>query len=492
MDIQTQPQPGPPQAPVKFPNKRISALLIDLILVMTVSRVIFGGISMRLIEHHFIPVGVFLEPLYFLVRDALFGGRSFGKLIVGLAVVDLNGNRCGLARSILRNFVFALPDLAAGFGLLFTGTGILGYFFSVFFFIEYLAMTFSPEGRRFGDRLAKTRVIDTRPHLKDFHFLWLSIFLAATFFTAEPLSRFLAVEREAKTLVSSLQEYKKTYGGYPRNLDQLKSKPKQDFIYTPYDTYEGLSEFFLTGMAVPFPGKISYSSERKEWRIHKGSAAWSREELGMDEDGLEAEKHNKKGNEFERNGTFEEAVQEYREAVRLKPKFLNAQLGLAQALQKKGSLDDALREYQAIIQWKPDSAEAQLNRFLISLKQQHFAEALEAHKAYLKLASPEDEKQQKEAEKMDLYLEEQIKGGSSQAGASILSSIEKEAPQKEKSSAELVSRFNVGTHVTLVLKRGPSVSGKIEEKDSRGFWLEAGKGARVYFTYDEVQSIKEA
>ena len=133
MDIQTQPQQGKPQAPVKFPNKRISALLIDFILIVTVSRVIFGGISTWLIEHHFIPVGVFLEPLYFLVRDALFGGRSFGKLIVGLAVVDLNGNRCSLPRSILRNSIFALPDLAAGFGLLFTGAGTLGYFLSIFF-----------------------------------------------------------------------------------------------------------------------------------------------------------------------------------------------------------------------------------------------------------------------------------------------------------------------------------------------------------------------
>ena len=36
---------------------------------------------MQLIEKYFIPIGLILEPLYWLVRDALFKGRSFGKLI---------------------------------------------------------------------------------------------------------------------------------------------------------------------------------------------------------------------------------------------------------------------------------------------------------------------------------------------------------------------------------------------------------------------------
>lgn len=90
---------------------------------------------------------------YFLLRDALISGRSVGKFIVGLTVMDGERNACGIIKSMLRNLLLFLPGPA----------------------IEFFVLAFSMGGRRLGDRLAKTQVIDTRPQLRGVWFLLLAL-----------------------------------------------------------------------------------------------------------------------------------------------------------------------------------------------------------------------------------------------------------------------------------------------------------------------------
>jgi len=78
---------------------------------------------------------------YVLVRDVLINGSSIGKFVVGLTVMDRDGNACTLAKSIVRNLLLLLPGVV----------------------VEFFVMALSRRGWRLGDRLAKTQVAHIRP-----------------------------------------------------------------------------------------------------------------------------------------------------------------------------------------------------------------------------------------------------------------------------------------------------------------------------------------
>jgi hypothetical protein len=81
--------------------------------------------------------------LYILFRDAILG-RSIGKTCFGLVVIDLKtGRPCGWGGSAKRNVIFLLPgaNLAA-------------------LFLESTTIVHDSLGRRFGDRLAQTQVVE--------------------------------------------------------------------------------------------------------------------------------------------------------------------------------------------------------------------------------------------------------------------------------------------------------------------------------------------
>ena len=81
---------------------------------------------------------------YILCKDILFEGRSIGKLLVGLIVIQItNGKPCKISQSILRNTLFIIP-----------GLNIVSFFFEVFLIYK------DKQGIRLGDRLANTQVIE--------------------------------------------------------------------------------------------------------------------------------------------------------------------------------------------------------------------------------------------------------------------------------------------------------------------------------------------
>ena len=89
-----------------------------------------------------------LAPLaYGLLKDGMARGQSIGKKAAGIMVVDLDENvPCGKAKSLLRNLIPILLAIVPFVGWL----------------VEPIMVLIAEDGRRLGDRVASTQVIDCR------------------------------------------------------------------------------------------------------------------------------------------------------------------------------------------------------------------------------------------------------------------------------------------------------------------------------------------
>ncbi len=107
-------------------------------------------------------LGGITGALYFLVRDGLsldfMDQRSLGKRIMKLRPVRLDGAPMDLEASFRRNWMWALGGLSSSafFGL---GT-ILGIAAGVIGLYEVYKVVTDPRGRRLGDEMAGTQVIE--------------------------------------------------------------------------------------------------------------------------------------------------------------------------------------------------------------------------------------------------------------------------------------------------------------------------------------------
>ncbi len=121
---------------------RFIAKLIDLFIVIAA-----GEITS--------PVGFLCGLTYILIADGFPGGKSIGKRLVGLQTVRMDGrDAVGFRESIIRNLplggaqvAFAIPWvgwLVSAAILAFEGFLIIG----------------NEQGRRFGDEVARTQVLD--------------------------------------------------------------------------------------------------------------------------------------------------------------------------------------------------------------------------------------------------------------------------------------------------------------------------------------------
>lgn len=123
---------------------RIIGKAIDLIIVVALTRVLY-------------PAGPLAAFLYILIADGLKGGRSLGKRVVGLAVINTNtGNPADFKDSIIRNSTVAIP-------VLFFMVPILGWLLWILIGIPVLAielylMTRLDAQARLGDTMADTKV----------------------------------------------------------------------------------------------------------------------------------------------------------------------------------------------------------------------------------------------------------------------------------------------------------------------------------------------
>lgn len=113
-------------------------------------------------------IGGIIGALYILLRDGFdfefMNGRSVGKTLMKLRPVRLDGGKMDLGTSARRNWTVALGSLAT-FLLIVPILGWLLYIpvliaAVVIGIIEIVAVVNSADGRRWGDRLANTKVIE--------------------------------------------------------------------------------------------------------------------------------------------------------------------------------------------------------------------------------------------------------------------------------------------------------------------------------------------
>ena len=121
---------------------RIAAKILDFILIAAVIEIIPRA-------------GFFAGLAYLLLSDGLIDGRSLGKRLIRLQVVSSeSGQFCSFRESILRNSTLGLGYLL----LLIPWIGWLGS--AVVTGIELILLVGSRDGKRLGDELAKTTVIE--------------------------------------------------------------------------------------------------------------------------------------------------------------------------------------------------------------------------------------------------------------------------------------------------------------------------------------------
>ena len=132
-------------------NNRVVALIIDNMIFLTVPVVIVAvivgligmGESLAVLIINLVQYGS-LALLFF--RDSLFGGAGLGKRATGLRVVQSQDGKTPLTHR--QGFVRWLP-----------------YFIPFFNLVDFSVPFRDPLLRRYGDRWAGTRVIDTEPRL---------------------------------------------------------------------------------------------------------------------------------------------------------------------------------------------------------------------------------------------------------------------------------------------------------------------------------------
>ena len=144
---------GGPPARVDI-SKRAIAMLIDGAITIVVG---------------FVPVlGGIVATAYWLLRDGMdlefMDHRSIGKKVMKLRPVSLDGQPLDMVASVKRNWMFGLGGLTQLFAMTFIGLVIaipLGLIALVITIIEIVLVFTDAEGRRMGDKMAGTRVIET-------------------------------------------------------------------------------------------------------------------------------------------------------------------------------------------------------------------------------------------------------------------------------------------------------------------------------------------
>jgi protein O-GlcNAc transferase len=76
--------------------------------------------------------------------------------------------------------------------------------------------------------------------------------------------------------------------------------------------------------------------------------------LAIKQNSLLAEAYSNLGNVYKERGQLQEALENYRHAVRLKPDFIDGYINLAAALVAAGDMEQAVQAYVSALQYNPD------------------------------------------------------------------------------------------------------------------------------------------
>ena len=137
---------------------RFTALAADIVLMscvfFPVTRVVKGTWVMSASDHDWVRGSFVSDPLclsflvvmflYFVLLEGLFGA-TVGKRLMRLRVVNVEGGRAGLGRSLIRNILRVIDSLPT--------MGLVGA----------ILIAATPDSARVGDLVAGTRVVRVRP-----------------------------------------------------------------------------------------------------------------------------------------------------------------------------------------------------------------------------------------------------------------------------------------------------------------------------------------
>ncbi|VVB53646.1 RDD family protein [uncultured archaeon] len=115
-------------------------IIVPLILTMYVAiNMMDSGITGIVLFLVLLAATIILGLAYLLLKDSLFNGSSPGKKLVGLKVVKGDATTIGRKESVLRNITWLIPILN---------------------WAELILPLIDKNGRRIGDKIAKTQVIE--------------------------------------------------------------------------------------------------------------------------------------------------------------------------------------------------------------------------------------------------------------------------------------------------------------------------------------------
>ncbi|MBF0608313.1 MAG: tetratricopeptide repeat protein [Magnetococcales bacterium] len=99
--------------------------------------------------------------------------------------------------------------------------------------------------------------------------------------------------------------------------------------------------------------------------------------------------HNNLGNALSAKGLIDEAIAQYREAIRIKPDYADAYYNLGIALYANGLIDEAIAQYREAIRIKPDLADAYYNLGNALKAKGLIDEAITAYENFIRYAPPQ-------------------------------------------------------------------------------------------------------
>ncbi|MGA3163184.1 MAG: tetratricopeptide repeat protein [Verrucomicrobiota bacterium] len=98
-----------------------------------------------------------------------------------------------------------------------------------------------------------------------------------------------------------------------------------------------------------------------------------------------AEAYNNLGTAFQKKGQIDEAINQYQKAIRLTPDYADAHYNLGNALGRKGQVDEAISQFQEAIRLKPDYADAHYNLGIALGRQGQTDEAINQYREAIRL-----------------------------------------------------------------------------------------------------------
>ncbi|MBZ5751565.1 RDD family protein [Metabacillus rhizolycopersici] len=141
-------------------GSRTAAFIIDQLILMTVNVIIIIGLGLVLYgfddlfyladEFMSYPIAITLIVLfllnwgYFFVLEYFSGGKTIGKRVVGIRVIQENGHSLTILSSFIRNLVRIIDSLPANY------------------LVGMLMIFFHPKNKRIGDLVAGTIVVHER------------------------------------------------------------------------------------------------------------------------------------------------------------------------------------------------------------------------------------------------------------------------------------------------------------------------------------------